>query len=205
MSKNKTFRTALNGFNREDVVHYIEYINAQHAAQVNQLTAELEQLRNQSAAPAENPALQETVEQLREENARLEERLQAMDAQRVELEEELQAALAEKYQAVLDRDAARANQVTTQSRMEEELEAYRRAERAERIAKERVAQLYDQANGALADATVRTDETATQICAAADAVIAQLTELQDLLRQGKITMKDAATAMYAIRPVLTEE
>ena len=102
MSKNKTFRTALNGFNREDVVHYIEYINAQHAAQVNQLTAELEQLRNQSAAPAENPALQETVEQLREENARLEERLQAMDAQRMELEEELQAALAEKYQGSFD-------------------------------------------------------------------------------------------------------
>ena len=203
MSKNKTFRTALNGFNREDVVHYIEYINAQHNAQVNQLTAELEQLRNQSAAPAENPALQETVEQLREENARLEERLQAMDAQRVELEEELQAALAEKYQAVLDRDAARANQVNVQSHMEEELEAYRRAERAERLATERAQKVYHQVNGVLADATVKVDEAAATIGGLSDQVMAQLAQLQSAVSGSKEALQAAVETMYALRP--TEE
>ena len=45
MAVTHNFRSALSGFNREDVVHYLEFINAKHTAQVNQLTAENEQLR----------------------------------------------------------------------------------------------------------------------------------------------------------------
>ena len=178
MAAFQNFRSALNGFNREDVVHYIEYTNNKHASQINQLQTEISALREELATYTDHPM--PDPEQI------------------TQLEQERDAALAEL-------EFVKAQLENTQQQSDNELEAYRRAERAERIAKERVAQLYDQANGALADATVRTDETATQICDAADAVIAQLTELQDLLRQGKITMKDAATAMYAIRPVLTEE
>lgn len=185
MAAFQNFRSALNGFNREDVVHYIEYTNNKHASQINQLQTEISALREELAAYTGQPIPDpEQITQLEQER----------DAALTELEA-VKAQLAQTAQQLAD----------AQRQSDDELEAYRRAERAERIAKERVAQLYDQANGALADATVRTDETATQICTAADAVIAQLTELQDLLRQGKITMKDAATAMYAIRPVLTEE
>ena len=42
----QTFRSALNGFNREDVVRYLEYINAQHTTELNQLRSELEYLRS---------------------------------------------------------------------------------------------------------------------------------------------------------------
>ena len=35
------FRSALGGFNRQDVVNYIEYSNAKHNTLVNQLRAEL--------------------------------------------------------------------------------------------------------------------------------------------------------------------
>ena len=178
MAAFQNFRSALNGFNREDVVHYIEYINNKHASQINQLQTEISALREELVAYTGQPV--PDPEQI------------------TQLEQERDAALSEL-------ESVKAQLADAQQQSVDELEAYRRAERAERIAKERVAQLYDQANGALAEATVRTDETATQICNAADAVIAQLTELQDLLRQGKITMKDAATAMYAIRPALNEE
>ena len=40
MAEFQKFRSSLGGFNREDVVHYIEYINNKHAAQLNQLKNE---------------------------------------------------------------------------------------------------------------------------------------------------------------------
>ena len=46
MEQPNQFRASFNGFNREDVVRYMEYINSKHAAQVAQLTNELEYLRS---------------------------------------------------------------------------------------------------------------------------------------------------------------
>ena len=43
----QNFRSALSGFNREDVVHYIEYLNQQHNSQLEQLNT---QLQNAQAA-----------------------------------------------------------------------------------------------------------------------------------------------------------
>lgn len=185
MAAFQNFRSALNGFNREDVVHYIEYINNKHTSQVNQLQTDIQALREELAAYSEQPAPDpEQITQLEQDRDAALSELEAVKAELVQVKEQLAAA---------------------QHKSNNELEAYRRAERAERVARERVTQLYEQANGALADATVRTDETATHICDAADRLSAQLTELQDILRQGKLTMKDAATTMYAIRPIPTEE
>ena len=39
MSAPQNFRSAFNGFNREDVVRYLEYINTKHTTQVNQLNS----------------------------------------------------------------------------------------------------------------------------------------------------------------------
>ena len=47
MAAPQNFRTAFNGFHKEDVVRYLEYINSKHTNQVNQLTAEAEELRKQ--------------------------------------------------------------------------------------------------------------------------------------------------------------
>ena len=55
MASPQNFRSAFNGFNREDVVHYLEYINSKHNTLVNQLTEENEQLRAQlERQPAED-------------------------------------------------------------------------------------------------------------------------------------------------------
>lgn len=215
MANQKTFRSALNGFNREDVVHYIEYINAQHTAQINQLTSEADFLRSKLAEleelPAGNPdleaelaAAQEQLQAAAEENARLNEQLQAALEEKAQLEEEVQAALATKYQAETARDAALAQQATVQSRVDEELEAYRRAERTERLAKERAEKVYHRVNGVLADATVKVDDAAAQIGELADQVLSQLNLLQSAASGSKQALQEAVETMYALRPTSEE-
>lgn len=56
MNDPKTFRSAFNGFNREDVVHYIDYLNTQHSNQINQLNSQLELLRSRQEAAASDDA-----------------------------------------------------------------------------------------------------------------------------------------------------
>ena len=75
----------------------------------------------------------------------------------------------------------------------DELEAYRRAERAERLAQQRAAQIYAQANAVLADATVKVESAAEGMNTMAEQINAQLeASRQDL--------QEAVSAMYAIRP-----
>lgn len=183
MAAFQNFRSALNGFNREDVVRYIEFINNKHNTHVNQLNNEIQTLQSQLDAlqnhNAEQTELAAQLEQAREQNASLEQKLADLQAQ-------LEQA---------------ANRPQTDS----ELEAYRRAERAERIAKERVSQLYAQANGLLADATVRTDEAVAEISGLTDQIFEQLSQLQAALCAGANTIRDTAAAMYAIKPIPSEE
>lgn len=63
MAEHQNFRTALAGFNREDVVRYIEYLNTTHAAEIAQLNSELEYLRSREMSAAEaNITAEEAVE-----------------------------------------------------------------------------------------------------------------------------------------------
>lgn len=59
MSNSQNFRSAFNGFNREDVVHYLEYLNSKHTSLVNQLSQEADNLRQKLnlAADAIEPIL----------------------------------------------------------------------------------------------------------------------------------------------------
>ena len=42
MSNMQNFRTAFHGFNRQDVVNYIEYMNNRHASEIQQLKNQLQ-------------------------------------------------------------------------------------------------------------------------------------------------------------------
>ena len=64
MTAPQNFRSAFNGFNREDVVKYLEYINSRHHAQVNQLTGENDYLRQQLEAAQAAPGAQEELQRL---------------------------------------------------------------------------------------------------------------------------------------------
>ena len=218
MSAPQNFRSAFNGFNREDVVRFIEYLNAKHTAELNQLNSELELLRSRLAGQETVDALRVQLEEalaagekLTAENAALaaiceetEEKLRdAMSAQAAPVSDpalELRCAELERQlrDAVAARDAAiaRAAQVSH----EQELEAYRRAERTERVARERAEQIYRKANGALADATVKVDDAFAQIGDLSDKVSAQLAQLQEAVRGSKQALSDASATLYTIRP-----
>ena len=217
MAEQQTFRSAFNGFNREDVVRYIEYLNAQHAAEINRLNSELEFLRNKPEqeipAPAPQPEATpnaETDELIEQQAARIrelfdqckeqEQKIADLTAQLSDARVLADAAINEKVRLTADLDQALQQQITYKSRVEEELEAYRRAERTERMARERAEQMYRQANAVLADATLKVDDAAALIGQMADKVTNQLTELQAAVAGSKQSLRDAAATMYTIRP-----
>lgn len=174
----QNFRSALNGFNREDVVRYLEYINAKHAAEVNQLTSDVDYLRAQL----------ETAEPQNEKVA-------ALEAERDELRGQLDAMTARVAELEATQETAAAPATAS-----EELEAYRRAERTERIAKERAELVYHQVNGVLAEASLKVEGVASEIGGMADQVMSQLTQLQVAVANSKKALNEAASTMYAIRP-----
>ena len=199
MAMQMNFRSAFNGFNREDVVHYIEYLNTKHAAEITQLQSELEYQRNQTPAePIPAPVDEDLVAQ---QAARIRELFDRC----AELEQERDQLLQQINELQSDNNRMTEQQVSFRSRMEDELEAYRRAERTERFARERAEELYRQANGALADATVKVDDAANYVSSMTDKVIAQLAELQDAVAGSKQALRDAASTMYTIRPTTEKD
>lgn len=86
MTDFQNFRSALHGFNRQDVVNYIEYLNKKHNSQVEQLNTQLQNaLEALNRAPAQDPCLQEQLDEALVRCAQLEEQLAAKSAD-VELE-----------------------------------------------------------------------------------------------------------------------
>ena len=158
----QNFRSAFRGFNREDVVNYIEYLNNQHNIKLEQLNAQL---------------------QLAQDN-REDEQLRAQLAEALARCEELEKQLAD------------GNGYCS----EQELEAYRRAEKAERQAQARAQQIYTQANAALADATAKAEVAAQRIGAIADEAVAQLKVCQASVLETKEDFQQAVSALYAVKP-----
>ena len=154
------FRSALNGFNRNDVVQYIEYLNNHYQSQLQQLTNQLE---NAKAAPADN-----------------------------DLQAQLDAALARcaELEAKLSQGGSEGA----------ELETYRRAEKAERMANERAQRIYEKTNAALAEACVKAEEAAKQVSAAAELASQQLKAYEASVMEAEATFRETVDALYAIRP-----
>ena len=164
MAAPQRFRSAFNGFHREDVVNYIEYLNNQHNAQLEQLNNQLQTAR------------------------------ESVDPQVVaQLQAQLDAALlrCQELEAQLAQDVSTTNQ---------ELEAYRRAERAERQANERARQIYDQANAALTDATVMAENAASQVGEIAERTSQQLREYQSSIAATAESFRQAAANLLAVKP-----
>lgn len=191
MAAPQNFRSAFNGFNREDVVHYLEYLNAKHTNQINQLTAENEALRAQVDTLPELESQQLLVASLEEKCAELTRCLEVAQARCEELEQAAAQAPAE---------AAPAQEPTLSPIASDELEAYRRAERIEREAKERAELVYFQANSVLTEATAKVEGISSDITEMADKVMTQLTQLQIAVSSSKQALQDASSIMGTIRP-----
>ena len=186
MASAQNFRAAFNGFNREDVVHYIEYLNSKHTGALNQLKSDNQTLTDELEALRSKPDMAEECAQLREENQELHAQVEELTAQIEELTKQLEEA--QQFTPLAD----------------EELEAYRRAEKAERTARERARQIYCQATGALADATTQVDDAAEHFKILSQRISEQLSELQATVDRSKNALQGAAATMYTIRPTENE-
>ena len=194
MAASQNFRSAFNGFNREDVVHYLEYLNAKHTNQVNQLTTDNEFLRQQVASLPDPEDQQSLISALEGQCAELTRQLEAAQARCAELEAQLAQAAAQ-----LPVEAP-SQEPSLSPSASEELEAYRRAERIEREAKERAELVYFQATNVLTEASAKVDGISSDITEMADKVMAQLTQLQVAVSSSKQALQDASSIMGAIRP-----
>ncbi len=174
-----SFRSALNGFNREDVVHYLEYINTKNANATAQLENELQQAQEALTQAREGAEFKARCQALEQDNAEILAQNEALMAQIAELEARLSKA---------------------EIRSESELEAYRRAETVERQARQRADALCQKANGILADTQVKVDEAYARLSAASDLVTAQLQDLQKSVQGSKTVLQEAVTALYTVRP-----
>ncbi len=183
MAASYNFRTAINGFHKEDVVHYIEYVNSKHNTQLNQLRSDLDAAQKENRDLRAKPDNEAKVKELESE-------LQAAFDRINSLEKELADMTAQ-------RDAAKSE---TKPGNHAELEAYRRAERTERQAKERSDAMYQKATAVISEASAKVDAAALQIASISDQVSAQLTALQQAVTGSKQSLRDAAAGLYAIRP-----
>ena len=165
MTAPQRFRSAFNGFNKEDVVNYIEYLN-------NRYTAQLDQLKNQ---------LQETQGSVSADVvAGLQAQLDAALLRCAELEEKVNA--------------------TQDVSVSRELEAYRRAEEAERKAHERAQAIYAHAQSTMDDVTAMAEAAAEEFNQVAERTSLQLKEYQDSIFTTVNNFKTAVSTLSTIRP-----
>lgn len=188
MAENHQFRNSLNGFNKEDVVRYLDYLNAKHDSECNQLKSEIQSLKKELSALS----IQISQAALASESAN------EVNKRYSDLEAENQRLLSALEEAKKTRPAPAIDSSL-------ELEAYRRAERAERLAQERAAQLYQQAHGIIADITAKADEAVANIAHASDVFNTQLSELQDTVTSNKQSLQSAAAALYCVCPSSDKE
>lgn len=204
MASSQNFRTAFNGFNREDVVHYLEYINTKHTNQLNQLTAENESLRERLERLPDAESQRLLVESLEEKCRNLTGQLEEVTSRASALERQLAAAQSQCAELTQAAQAAQAAQPEPETGLtptaSDELEAYRRAERIEREAKERSELVYYQANSVLSQTTAKVDSISADITQMADQVVSQLTQLQAAVSSGKQALQEASSIMGTIRP-----
>lgn len=191
----ETFRTSLNGFNRTDVVQFIQKMTTNHEKELKSLREEneknseaLELLRSDSA-------------RLEAQNAELTEKLAALEAQNAELTAQLEAA----KNAVPSPAPAEAPAAPVAAQIaERELAAYRRAEGMERKARERTEATTKLLKGVFSKATDRLNAGSEEFSAAVEKFRADYEHLQQILSDAKGVFDDSAEEIRAADAALDE-
>ena len=213
MNEPQTFRSAFNGFHREDVVNHIAYMTTKHETLVKELRSEndtlrteLEDLRSRldddTAAQDRAADLERDLEAKGQELTDLREELETANQLLNEQAEQL-AALREELEEAKEA-AAKPAAIEKSANHWDELRAYRRAETAERQAKERVNDLYTSANTALRGAGSTLADTNAAFEALAEKFREDLVELMNAIETGKTALTTAADTLDTLRPEETE-
>lgn len=204
MSKPFNFRSAFNGFNREDVVHYIEYLNSNHEKQVKQLQADLATLQRERFLPEDGERHADTIAEMQEQFEQQEAVLTALNAEKDELlakcaqleavlasitvENAASAEKAAQLETQLAQVCAQKEADTTpvmSTYVEQELAAYRRAERVERLAIQRANAIYRQLSAALQDTSAKAEHAVTNLDTISEQFSTQFSALRASLFDSK--------------------
>ena len=203
------FRTAVSGFNRTDVVNYIESASMEHQKALRKLTDERDKLAAENAqlqtqltglqarliqVQADNDALTEQVNTLAQEGSDLAEQLKATEAARAEAAAQPQPA--PEAEPIEEEPAAETPEPPAQepSLTEKELTAYRRAEQTERNAAVRARRIYTQLSNLCEDARSRYLDSGEEIAALAADLSTGLARLQDAFAEVQVIFDDAQNA-----------
>lgn len=214
MSDFSKFRTAVSGFNRTDVVNYIESTSIEHQKALRKLTDERDKLAAENArlqvelaglqkrleqAQADNDALSEQVNTLAQEGAELAEQLKKSEEARQELLARPVPQPAEPEEPTPqpeepETEAAPEEPAQEPSLTEKELTAYRRAEQTERNAAVRARRIYAQLSNLCEDARTRYMDSGEEIAALAADLSTGLSRLQDAFAEVQVIFDDAQNA-----------
>ena len=214
MSDFSKFRTAVSGFNRTDVVNYIESTSIEHQKALRKLTDERDKLAAENArlqvelaglqkrleqAQADNDALSEQVNTLAQEGAELAEQLKKSEEARQELLARPVPQPAEPEEPTPqpeepETEATPEEPVQEPSLTEKELTAYRRAEQTERNAAVRARRIYAQLSNLCEDARTRYMDSGEEIAALAADLSTGLSRLQDAFAEVQVIFDDAQNA-----------
>lgn len=182
------FRSALGGFNREDVVNYIESMSLEQQKQLRKLQEENEKLRSEKNALAELlAAANSDLSTLREQDAALSEQVELLAQQAAELAEQVKA----ESEKAPEETSEAAEPVDYTSL---ELEAYRRAEQTERNAAVRADKIYRQLTALCEHARERYSDAGDEIAALSADLTANLGRLQETLAELRLVFDEAENA-----------
>lgn len=180
----ETFRTSLHGFNRTDVVQFIQKMTTAHEKELR--------LREE-----ENDRMRQELDTLRDEAAQLRAQNEALTAQVKEL---LQAAPEPlEHPASEPQAAAPAADIA-----EKELAAYRRAEGMERKARERAEATTRLLKNVFAKANERLNVGSKEFSSAAETLRADYERLQQLLADAKGVFDASAEELQSAGDALDE-
>ncbi len=177
MTLDRNFRAAINGFNRSDVVNYIEECSINH---------------------------ERALRQLRDENARLRADLQKLQAEKDALEanqtepEEAEPEAEPQPQPEPVPEAPAAQEPASSG---EELAAYRRAEAVERAARNRAAALCRQVNEIVDNASRKFETSRGDVNALMSDLNICLRRLNDTFADLRLTFDDTAGAFASVEPL----
>lgn len=208
MTEPQTFRSAFNGFHREDVVNHIAYMTTKHETLVTQLRSENDALQTElndlrarmdadDAAETRAAELEQTVADRDAELSAVREELEAANQLLNEQAEQL-AALREELEEA--REAAAKAPIEKSASHWDELRAYRRAETVERQARDRVNELFTSANTALRGAGATLGDTNAAFEALSEKFRADLVALMETIETGRNALGTAADTLDSLRP-----
>lgn len=190
------FRSALHGFNREDVVQFIQQQTLAHEKATRQQNEEIVRLQN-------------ALEAARKENEQLRIQNQELTASLREAEEAAAAAVTEEEEPSPELDAPMAPVATVVASApsdfnEMELAAYRRAEMTERMARERAEAASDRMKTIFSEADEKLKITNQDVATLCETFRHDFEQLQQVLTTAQGVVSESSSNLKAASDVTDE-